>query len=128
MSAAPLRTVVVDDVEGLRRLVTMVLEGSDRYEVAGEAADGEELLALLGDAAPDLILLDLSMPGMDGLEVLSRVKETAPDVQVVVLSGHEGDEVEAKVREAGAIGYVEKGLTPETLLEDLDAILDEASR
>ncbi len=128
MSTSPLRTVVVDDVEGLRRLVTMILEGSDRYEVAGDAGSGEELLALLEDAAPDLILLDLSMPGMDGLEVLSRVKQATPDVDVVVLSGHEEAEMEREALERGAIGYVEKGLTPETLLEDLDRILDDAGR
>lgn len=124
MSDAPLSTLVVDDVEGLRRLVTMVLENSDRYEVAGEASDGEEALSLVEELHPDVVLLDLSMPGMDGFEVLRRMVETAPDTKVIVLSGHEEAAMRDKTIEGGAAGYVEKGLTPEDLVSDLDALLD----
>lgn len=124
MSDAPLSTLVVDDVEGLRRLVTMVLENSDRYEVAGEAADGEEALSLVEELHPDVVLLDLSMPGMDGFEVLRRMVEMAPDTKVIVLSGHEEAAMRDKAIEGGAVGYVEKGLTPEDLVADIDALLD----
>lgn len=124
MSDAPLSTLVVDDVEGLRRLVTMVLENSDRYEVAGEASDGEEALSLVEELHPDVVLLDLSMPGMDGFEVLRRMVEIAPDTKVIVLSGHEEAAMRDKTIEGGAAGYVEKGLTPEDLVSDLDALLD----
>lgn len=122
----PLKTLIVDDVEGLRRLVSMVLESSDRYEVVGEAGDGKAAIQQVQQAEVDLVLLDLSMPGMDGFEALERILKAAPGVKVIVLSGHEEDYVEEEALEKGALGYVEKGLTPEGLLSDLDELVDEA--
>lgn len=124
MASIPIRTLLVDDVEALRRLARMVLEDSDRYEVVGEAADGDQALDAVEETAPDLVLLDLSMPGRDGFEVLQEIRKRAPDSRVVVLSVHEGDTVREKALDAGAIGYLEKGLTPEDLVAGLDAIVE----
>lgn len=122
---AALRTGIVDDVEGFRRLIRTILEASDRYEVIGEAGDGEAAVALVEEHEPDLLLLDLSMPGVAGFEALDRIKEAAPDLHVVVLSGHETDRIASEALEHGATGYLEKGMDPEELIEDLDAIVDE---
>ncbi len=115
---------MVDDVEGLRRLVTLVLEKHDGYAVVGEAGDGEAALELVGRSDPDVVLLDLSMPGMDGFEALERILQAGEEVDVIVLSGHEDPDTRNRALDLGAAGFIEKGENPHQLVEDLDAILD----
>jgi signal transduction histidine kinase len=117
------RTLLVDDADELRGLLRLVLERSGRYEVVGEAGDGRAAIDAAAAHADrlDLILLDLSMPRMDGLEALPHLRRVAPAARVVVLSGFAEPGTAAAARSAGADLYLEKGLAPDALLAALDA-------
>ncbi|MGH9013548.1 MAG: response regulator [Acidimicrobiia bacterium] len=117
--------VVVDDVPATRQRVRMVLEESGRFEVVGEAGDGASAVAVATETGPDLTLLDLSMPGMDGLETLPRLRAAAPEMKVVVFSGFDVDRVAGIVGDLGADGYIEKGAAADALVEQLTAVLEQ---
>jgi DNA-binding NarL/FixJ family response regulator len=103
------RVLVVDDVRDLRMLLRMALDQDEAFEVIAEAADGVEAIEQASLHQPDLVVLDLSMPVLDGLEALPRILESAPGTRVVVLSGFEGARMRGPALAAGAVGYVEKG-------------------
>lgn len=115
------RTLLVDDAVDLRVLVRRALEASGRYEVVGEAGDGIEAIARAAELVPELVLLDLSMPRMDGLEALPRLHAVSPDSVVVVLTGHTRELAEGPALAAGAAAYLEKGLRPSELISALDS-------
>lgn len=124
------RVVVADDVADLRFLVRKVLERSGRFTVVGEARDGREAVDVAQEHQPDLTLLDLSMPVMDGLEALPLIRAAVPDCTVVVLSGFDADRMAAQAMTAGAAAYLVKGTEPQTLVERLLELLqgrDEAA-
>jgi CheY-like chemotaxis protein len=104
------RVVIVDDNVQLRRLLNALLQSDGRFEVVGEAADGVEALELVDQLEPELLLLDLSMPGMDGIEVLERLAGVPRPPITVVLSGYTDEELRTQVLEAGAALCLEKGL------------------
>ena len=118
-----LRVLVVDDHPAFRRALISALRMVKSVEVAGEAGGGVEAveLALSGDD-PDLVLMDLSMPDLDGIEAMIRIHRIRPDLPVVILTAHADPGVEKAAREAGARGFLAKG----TPLEDLLAVLQEA--
>lgn len=118
---APLRVLVVDDAPDLRLLVSFVLSSSTDYEVVGEAGDGAEAIEVATRLRPDLVMLDLSMPGMDGLEALPHLLELR--IMVVVLSGFTRQTMTTNALRLGALGYLEKGAKPDQLLTDLEEIL-----
>lgn len=110
MSKQPrVRVVVADDAEHLRSLLCQALETNYDISVVGQAADGAHALEMVGVHRPDVLLLDLSMPVLDGLEVLRRVSEQHPGVSVVVFSGYGSAALEGTCRDLGAVGYIEKG-------------------
>ena len=111
--------VVADDVADVRFLVRSSLEGSGRFDVVAEAADGHEAVALAKEHQPDLVLLDLSMPRMDGMQALPLIQDVAPDTKVVVLSSFPAKRMEGAVRSRGALGYLQKGLPPRQLVDQL---------
>lgn len=115
--------VLVDDVEGMRSLLRTVFDRTGRYEVVGEAGDGEAGIETAREAAPDLVLLDLSMPRMDGLEALPEIKSAVPDVTVVVYSGFQRDGMEEKVLEHGAAAYLETGIGPSEIVDEIDEVV-----
>jgi PAS domain S-box-containing protein len=122
----PLPTiVVVDDSPDVRSLVTARLRLSGRLEVVGEGANGNEAVGLAYQHQPTLILLDLSMPGMDGLEALAGVLAVAPTTRVIVYSGFEERGIAASAREMGAAGFIEKSLPIERLADEVVAALPE---
>lgn len=106
---ARLRVVVCDDVPELRTLVRHGIEEDGDLVVVGEAGDVPELLSVLGTAATDAVLLDLSMPGMDGLQAIPLIARQAPRAAIVVFSGFAADRVATVAIELGADEYVEKG-------------------
>lgn len=101
--------VLADDADDLRRLVRKLLERDGRFVVVEEAANGIEAVAAAERHRPDLLLLDLAMPLMDGLQALPEIRRVAPDTKVVVLSGFSADSAAAQALELGAADYVEKG-------------------
>jgi len=120
--AHPIRVLLVDDAARVRSELRRLLELSGLIEVAGEAGDGLEAIRLAAQLSPDVILMDLEMPTLDGLEATRQIKALQPAPRVVILSVHaRPDEVES-AREAGADCYVVKGADYHTLV---NAILDE---
>ena len=115
------RVLVVDDSEDVRFLLSVKLSGMAGVEVVGQAADGEDAVRQATDLQPDLVLLDLSMPRMDGLQALPLIREAVPGVRVVVLSGFDDGVMADRAVEAGASRYVEKG----TALHRLGEVIDE---
>ena len=109
------RAYLCDDVPSLRSLVRLVLEEDPALSVVGEAGDARTAIREIGALQPDVVLLDLSMPGMDGLEALPLIREAAPEVCVIVFSGFTVERMAAVARAAGADHYVTKG-------EELDAL------
>ena len=103
------RVLVVDDAEDLRMLLRVRLDSTETMTVVGEAADGVAAVEQAEHLLPDLVMLDLAMPRMDGLEALPLIKQAVPDVRVIVLSGFNQDTMAAKAMEAGADHYVVKG-------------------
>lgn len=103
-----IRVVLVDDVPELRLLVRLTLEEDPGIEVVGEAANGREGVDVVQATDPDLVLLDLSMPDMDGLEAIPLMREHAPNARVVVLSGHEAGRVSLEALDQGASRYINK--------------------
>ncbi|MFA9444964.1 response regulator transcription factor [Egicoccus sp. AB-alg6-2] len=101
------RLVLADDDATLRRLLRLLFERDGRFEVVGEAEDGAEALELVADLRPDLLLLDLAMPRMDGLEVLTHLHDPSP--RVVVLTGFAEPSLCEQVIGLGARACLQKG-------------------
>ena len=114
-----IRVLLVDDENDLREIFRLVLELHGAFEVVAEAADGQRAIELAEQEQPDLVLLDLRMPVMDGLEALPRILESAPLAKVVVVSGFGEDAMVASARAAGATAYLSKGVPVARLVERL---------
>ena len=114
---ASISVFLVDDVPGLRELIKFGMEDDPGFEVVGEAGDGRSALEGIAETQPAAVLLDLSMPDMDGLEAILEVRKGDPDVAIVVLSGFSADRMSAPAFERGADGYVEKGTPMQELRE-----------
>jgi PAS domain S-box-containing protein len=122
MRAVP-TIVVVDDAVEVRTLVRTRLTLSREFEVVGEGASGLEAIELAERLQPDVLLLDVSMPGMDGLEALPRVRAVSPSTQVVMYSGFAEEGLSDRCRALGATAFVEKSNSLGTLAADLLAVL-----
>ncbi len=121
------RVLVVDDAEDLRMLLRARMETRNGLTVVGEAADGLAAVELASELQPDLVMLDLAMPRMDGLEALPLIRAAVPGVRVIVLSGFNQNTLAEKAMEAGADRYVVKGGSMRQLLELVETVLDAAS-
>ena len=120
------RVVIADDSPELRLLARVVLEDHPDVEVVGEAADGGEALDAVRDLDPDVLLLDLSMPVLDGLEVIDRLRERRSTVAIVVFSGFAAFRMEDEIRVRGAHAYIEKGASRERLVATIHDACREA--
>ena len=116
-----LRLLIVDD-HPLTRDALASLLAQHGFDIAGQAADGTEAIRLAGELAPDVILLDLSMPGLDGLDALPRLREAAPDCEVVVLTADGTEENLLAAIRGGAAGYLLKSEPPERIVEFLRGV------
>ena len=105
----PISVYLVDDVPELRELVKYAMGDDPRFEVVGEAGDGRSALEGIAATRPAAVLLDLSMPDMNGLEAILAIRESDPNVAIIVLSGFTADRMRAPVIERGADDYIEKG-------------------
>jgi DNA-binding NarL/FixJ family response regulator len=104
-----IRVLLADDTPDIRRLLRLNLELDGRFEIVGEAADGAEAVALAESLRPDAVILDLAMPVMDGLQAIPVILKSCPASRILVLSGFDHSRMEARAREQGAHGYLEKG-------------------
>lgn len=102
----PIRVLIVDDQESFRSAARLVVEMTDGFETVGEAADGAVALDLVRTLDPQLVLLDMRLPVVDGVEVTRRLSRDHPDIRVLALSTHE--EYERRALAAGAVAFVTK--------------------
>jgi NarL family two-component system response regulator LiaR len=106
------RVLLADDHALVRAGTRLFLEGYDDIDVVGEAADGSQAARLAAELHPDVVLMDLAMPGVDGVEATRRIKAAQPDIEVIVLTSFVEDDQVIAVIQAGAIGYVLKSADP----------------
>jgi signal transduction histidine kinase/ActR/RegA family two-component response regulator len=119
----PLRVVVIDDTEDLRQLLRIALERGG-MQIVGEAGDGAAGIEVVRDALPDVVLLDLSMPVMDGLEALPHLRRIAPEAKIIVLSGFGASQMAERAVASGADGYLQKGMPLGQILDQVQEIAD----
>lgn len=122
------RTLVVDDSALARRAIRSILERSPGVQVIAEATDGQEAIARARELAPDLVLMDLRMPHLDGLEAIQAIKDAFPSIQIVVLSVSNDPQDLFEAIKRGAQGYLIKNMEPQLWLEYLDAIISGDTR
>ncbi len=116
---SPIRIVIVDDHTVVREGIAAVLARLDDMEVVASVSSGKEALAIVGSVRPDLVLLDMRMPDMDGIAVLEALREQHPRVKVVMLSGQSGDETIYQALSRGASGYLLKSAKITELAEGI---------
>jgi DNA-binding NarL/FixJ family response regulator len=119
---APISVLVVDDQWLVRAGLVALLGDFDNVEVVGEAGDGNEALALVADLAPSIVLMDITMPRLNGLEATRRIAREHPASRVIVLSGHSGEQFVLEAMNAGASGYALKGSAPAELAMAIQAV------
>jgi NarL family two-component system response regulator YdfI len=113
--------LIADDHEVVREGMRLILEAEPGFDVVGEARDGAEAVALVAERMPDVVLMDLRMPHMDGLEALEKIRSTWPDVAVVILTTYDEDDLMLRGLRAGARGYLLKDTSRGTLFNALRA-------
>jgi len=116
-----MRVVVADDQTVVREGLVTLLSTMPGIEVVGSAGDGEHAVTLAGQALPNVVLMDLRMPGLDGIEATRRIRAELPDVQVVVLTTYADDESIVQALRAGAIGYLTKDAGRDHIRRALEA-------
>ena len=104
----PIRVVLADDHDLVRSGISALLSAIDGVEVVAEAREGEELLKILQTVQPDIVITDITMPGLDGFAAAQRIRAEYPDVRVIVLSAHDSVDAVKKAVASGACGYLRK--------------------
>lgn len=122
MTAPPVRVLLADDHPLVRAGVRRVLDAEPHLIVVGEAEDGAQALAAIRTAAPDVLVLDLAMPGVDGLAVLRQAKTIRPALRIVVLTMHASPEYVARAIQSGADGYLLKESAVQDLVSAIEAV------
>lgn len=117
-----IRVLIADDHAVLRAGLRMLLEAQPDMMVVGEAADGDEALARIAELAPDVVLLDITMPRMSGLSVLRQIREAAPTTRVLILTMHDDEGYLREALAAGGAGYVLKRAADTELLSAIRAV------
>ena len=113
----PIRVLLVDDHEIVRRGLAVFLDGYDDMELVGQAENGEEAVALCRELEPDVVLMDLMMPKMDGPTAIREIREHAPNVKVVALTTFRDKELVHETLQAGAVGYLYKDASVDELAD-----------
>ncbi len=122
MSGTPIRIVVADDHAVVRAGITGVLAATPEFEVVAEAATGVEAIELVRRHAPQVVVLDISMPGMSGLEAAATLRAGSPELRILILSVHDHPEYVMESVRAGANGYLRKDAEPRELRDAIRAV------
>jgi two-component system, NarL family, response regulator YdfI len=116
-----IRVLITDDHLIVREGLRLILETVEGIEIAGEAADGVECLALVPECKPDVILMDLQMPRMDGITAIDHLRREHPEIAIVILTTYNEDDLMIRGLQAGARGYLLKDTSREVLLHTIQA-------
>jgi two-component system response regulator NreC len=117
-----IRILIADDHGVMRAGLRALLDDETFIEVVGEASTGEQALHLAGQLAPDIVLLDIGMPGIDGIETTRRLRKLSPQIQVLILTVYEEESLLREAIKAGASGYVIKRAAHEDLIAAIQAV------
>jgi len=119
--------MVCDDQPGYRKIVRAVLDLEPGLVVVGEAANGQEAVDLVEELRPDVLVLDIAMPVLDGLEALPLIHAASPETKVVMLTGFASDTFRNRAREGGAALFVEKGTNIQDVVEAVAGVCGDRS-
>lgn len=117
------KILIVDDHELVRAGLKGILAGSTHYQIVGEAETGEQALLLSKQLQPDLILMDINMPGIGGLEATRKLKQANADIKIIVLTMHKDGPFPSNLIKAGAKGYITKDCGVEETLTAIEAVM-----
>lgn len=116
-TSLPIRVLVVDDQSLIREGLAIILDSQPDIQVVGQAKDGRQAVKIAAQLEPDVVLMDIRMPLMDGIKATRQIKETHPQIQVVILTTYSEDELIFEGLRAGAVGYLLKDITRNQLAE-----------
>jgi DNA-binding NarL/FixJ family response regulator len=122
--SGPIRVLAADDQRVVREGIALILSLLPGVEVAGTAVDGEEALAMVAELRPDVVLMDLRMPGVDGVEATRRLRAEHPSVKVIVLTTYADDRSVIGALQAGAVGYLTKDAGASEIRQALERVGD----
>lgn len=122
-----IKVLVVDDHPVVREGLTLFLTGQDDLELAGQASSGEEAVEMANQVKPNVILMDLKMPGIGGIEAIRRIKKDNPSVKILALTVYTEDEYVKEALRAGALGYLLKEVSQAELLKAIRAVMRDES-
>jgi DNA-binding NarL/FixJ family response regulator len=117
-----IRVLIADDHKIVRSGIRRMLEDHEDIQIVGEATDGHEAIQKALETTPNIVLLDISMPGMDGLDVTKQLKTMDPNVRILVLTMHAEEQYAPRLMRAGVMGYVTKHAAPEDLVEAIHVV------
>ena len=120
--------LIVDDVPDMRTLLRLAIDRHGGFEVVGEAGDGFEAIDLAERHQPDLILLDIAMPNLDGLQTIPRLYKVSSASRVLVLSGFQASVVAEEAVALCAMGFIEKGRHPDDIMKALETVFAAPSK
>ena len=122
------RVLIVDDHQVMRKGIRALLENDPVWQVCGEAENGRQAVEKARELRPDLIILDLTMPEMNGLEAARQIRSSSPDAKIVIFSMHESPQVRKESRDAGANAFVSKSALGDELSSISKKLLDPAAQ
>jgi DNA-binding NarL/FixJ family response regulator len=117
-----IQLLLADDHAVMRRGIREILEADPEIEVTGEAGDGREAIRLANELKPDVMIIDLAMPELNGLDAIPHIRKDCPEIEILVFSMHDSEELVREVFAAGARGYVLKSDAPRYLVEAVKSL------
>ncbi len=121
------RVLIIDDQTMFRELLARLISQESRFEIVGNAGDGREALENFSNLKPDLVVLDLMLPGLNGIDLLRQFLRERPEIRILVISGHPSEETVRGVLKAGAHGFIEKNASIELLRQSVNQVADGGS-
>lgn len=119
----PIRVYLVDDLTMIRAAFKSLLAKDERFTVVGDSSDARDAIARIAVVKPDVVMLDIAMPGLSGIDALPLIREVHPHVKVVMLTHHEGQTFVEQALKAGAKGYLSKDSEPAELILAIESVL-----
>jgi DNA-binding NarL/FixJ family response regulator len=117
-----IKLIIADDHLVVRKGTRQILEGDPDFQIMGEAANGEDTLKMVEEVSPDVVILDIAMPVLNGIEVTRQIKKTHPETAILILSNYDNDEFVFSLLEAGAAGYLLKDVGSQDIINAIKAI------